>query len=982
MRKLFPILLAILLTGCATTKGNVALVVSPTKPQEQKTPSIQSIIQEQGEAVVLIVTYDNSGNVLKLGSGFFVRADGVLITNYHVIEDAYSAVIKLTDGKVFDDVSIIDFNAEWDIAVLKVKGSGFSTVKLGNSDNVQTGQKIVVIGNPEGLQNTVSDGLISSIRKIEPQDNDYVFQISAPISMGSSGGPVYNMNGEVIGISALILETGQNLNFAIPIKFALPLIEKTSRKDLAVLTKELTEKAIGEYIRNQQTSTEFKPEETIFEEALQYYQQANEKSGNYMGVFGTANQEAIEFLKKAVNVDPNYHAAHYVLCLSYKLVNQLDLAEKELLIANSLKPLFAYGHVELGEVYYKLGNLAKAKSELEIGIKLKPDYPYAFFLLGKAYRDNKEYKNAIEYFNRANELIESGYSKALFEMAMIYSEMREFGNALDTLRRIEYFYSDDEGLNKGLELYGTFYESNKKNPVFLQNYAYIYFLKDDYENAIKYFTKSLEIYKSNFKCNYELGISYKNLPIDFNLDEDSYNRIYVQNMKKAGEYLSKAIQETPLKYNVLISLAELYETYSYPEKNDEKAISLYKMAIELKPLNTELYLNVSNLYKNIKKYSEAKQFAYKAISLNDKIPSAYVTLGDIYKEEKDFNKAIENYNKSLELDKSSAYILYKIGRIYEEQEQFSDALTKYQEAYEKSKSNKFLRSLYLKDIATIYIKQEKYLDAIDTYKKILNDDPNDSDALFYLAFTYSQNNQLEKAIETYNKVIEITPNESSAHYNLGLAYLRLGKEEDNEKILNHFKKYLELTKDIKGKEENRKFAMSQIAKIEFPLKLSKLKRQGGDIGVIASLLLIVEEYNTGNNKLINGIKETKYEDYQNIVSPDVYVAENLFESLKIDISKIKTNDQEIQSVIDGYEKAISLRIEGIKLISQAYYTKKIDYKGEYEKGRAKIQIADNNFLEALKDLQQLVKKYKEHFSEYDIEVLSDDINYYATKYKD
>jgi S1-C subfamily serine protease len=73
-----------------------------------------------------------------------VKQDGVFITNYHVIEDAYSATIKLIDGTVFDDISLIDFNAEWDVAVLKAKGVGFPTVRLGSSDSVQTGQRIGV----------------------------------------------------------------------------------------------------------------------------------------------------------------------------------------------------------------------------------------------------------------------------------------------------------------------------------------------------------------------------------------------------------------------------------------------------------------------------------------------------------------------------------------------------------------------------------------------------------------------------------------------------------------------------------------------------------------------------------------------------------------------------------------------------------------------------------------------------------------------
>ena len=184
MKILTLILMISLITGCTAVKKASLPLVGASKGFEEKILPIKNIIQEQGKAVVLIVTYDEFGKALKLGSGFFVSSDGVLVTNYHVIEGAYSAAITLTDGRVLNEISVIDINPEWDITILKVKGSDFPAVKIGNSDNVQTGDRIVVIGNPEGLQNTVSDGLISSIRNLEVID--YVFQISAPISPNES----------------------------------------------------------------------------------------------------------------------------------------------------------------------------------------------------------------------------------------------------------------------------------------------------------------------------------------------------------------------------------------------------------------------------------------------------------------------------------------------------------------------------------------------------------------------------------------------------------------------------------------------------------------------------------------------------------------------------------------------------------------------------------------------------------------------------
>jgi len=142
-----------------------------------------------------------------------------------------------------------------------------------------------------------------------------------------------------------------------------------------------------EYLKEQKTSTELSPEKTISKEAFRYYKQALEKKGIGFEFSGTpeqeivevvdviliekprvqpedlpATEEAIKLLKKAIEADPYYHAAHYELGLSYRLIGQLEIAEKELFIASSLKPLFSAGHTELGEVCQELGKLMSFKN--------------------------------------------------------------------------------------------------------------------------------------------------------------------------------------------------------------------------------------------------------------------------------------------------------------------------------------------------------------------------------------------------------------------------------------------------------------------------------------------------------------------------------------------------------------------------------------------------------------------------------------------
>lgn len=181
------------------------------------------IVNNYAKAVVLVLSTNQDKGDVWLGSGFIVDPKGIVITNYHVIKAASNTIIRLFDGNVFNEISIIEADAMRDIAVIKINGHNLPVIKLGNSDVANIGEPIVVIGNPMGLENTVSDGLISGIRKID--EKYYLHQISAPISSGSSGSPVFNMKGEVSGIATASIIDGQNLNFSIPINYAKSLIK-------------------------------------------------------------------------------------------------------------------------------------------------------------------------------------------------------------------------------------------------------------------------------------------------------------------------------------------------------------------------------------------------------------------------------------------------------------------------------------------------------------------------------------------------------------------------------------------------------------------------------------------------------------------------------------------------------------------------------------------------------------------------------------
>jgi hypothetical protein len=161
----------------------------------------------------------------------------LLLTNFHVVENAELVGVKLPkDSDIFWAKAARGFELDNDLAVLSVELQAHTirTLRLGDSDSVRVGEPIVVVSNPEGLEQTVSNGLIGGIREL---DGRKLFQITAPVSEGSSGGPVFNDRGEVIGVVVASLESGQNLNFAIPINYAKPLLDSPTATPISALPK-------------------------------------------------------------------------------------------------------------------------------------------------------------------------------------------------------------------------------------------------------------------------------------------------------------------------------------------------------------------------------------------------------------------------------------------------------------------------------------------------------------------------------------------------------------------------------------------------------------------------------------------------------------------------------------------------------------------------------------------------------------------------
>ena len=186
----------------------------------------RQVAKDTFPSVVLLVMEDERGQAVSLGSGFFVK-EGVVASNFHVVEKSARGYAKLVGQKTKFNISgVVGLDAAHDLVLLAVDDAKAPVLKLSDSGKVAVGDEVFAVGNPQGLEGTFSQGIVSSIRQFETNS---LLQITAPISPGSSGGPVLDAQGQVVGVAVATYKGGQNLNFAIPVKYVAELLTNTSK---------------------------------------------------------------------------------------------------------------------------------------------------------------------------------------------------------------------------------------------------------------------------------------------------------------------------------------------------------------------------------------------------------------------------------------------------------------------------------------------------------------------------------------------------------------------------------------------------------------------------------------------------------------------------------------------------------------------------------------------------------------------------------
>jgi len=369
-RSLFPLALILLISSLAFAqdKENLPTLVKRVKP-----------------SVVAIATYDANGEPLMTGSGFFLRP-GQVVTNMHVVRGAVRAEIKTLDGKgkMFPVNGTLAADEEGDLALLSVEMplERSRATELA-SDLPDEGEPIFVIGNPLKLEGSVSDGIVSAVREVP---NSYrIIQITAPISHGNSGSPVFNLKGEVVGVVTIKVTNGQNINLAI----AAARVAQLTPGKLQPLS-ELGAKSKSDIA------------ESLYRSGLDSLW-----LGNY--------DNAVGYFENAANKNPK--RAEAWVQVGYCKVKQGKNGEaiRAYLQALQLKPGDAEIHNKLGDAYYYAGRLREAIESYTEAASLRPDWAEAFYNLAIAYSESGNPGMAATEAQKLQKLDQKLYEKYLRE---------------------------------------------------------------------------------------------------------------------------------------------------------------------------------------------------------------------------------------------------------------------------------------------------------------------------------------------------------------------------------------------------------------------------------------------------------------------------------------------------------------------------------------------------------------------------------------
>jgi tetratricopeptide (TPR) repeat protein len=393
---------------------------------ELSTGHIAPLVKKIQPAVVTIIAYDVNRKVSNLGSGFFIDKKGYLITNYHVLEGSYAADVKTYDGKEYPIELVVAENKPSDVIKVwvNIPESSIRWITVTEKEP-SIADRVVVVGSPLGLEQTVSEGIISAVRELPIVGK--VFQLSAPISPGSSGSPVVNMRGKVVGVASFQTTRGQNLNFAVSGKGVLDLKPSKTSKTLSEWTYAIKMKSprLAEKLCKEGFNFSIRGE---FKDALNYFKEATEKSPDdtvaWYGLGGCYDgldqpEQALEAYKQVIRLDPKNAAPYFNLARYYRKLGRYEKAIETYYQAIETDPDHAPSYFDLGMVYGKLEEFKNGEEAFKQVLRINPDHAPTHFYMGLTYNNLGRYDAAVTSYTKALK-IEPDSAAILYNLGIAY----------------------------------------------------------------------------------------------------------------------------------------------------------------------------------------------------------------------------------------------------------------------------------------------------------------------------------------------------------------------------------------------------------------------------------------------------------------------------------------------------------------------------------------------------------------------------------
>ena len=416
------------------------------------------VYEQAARSTVVVENIDAKGKAQSMGSGV-VLPDGDVVTNCHVVKGFSRLKVRIGSKEHSATLRYSDWDR--DACSLSIAGLGASAVVVGSTKTLKVGAKVYAIGAPKGLELTLSDGIVSSLREVE--GGQYI-QTTAAISPGSSGGGLFDENGALIGLTTFYLAEGQNLNFAVPVEWVKELpkrqasLPKAGQSSLSWLNRAIELQA-GE---NHNAS---------IEHCLNWTKAQPESAYSWFSL-GSAYlkskdfNRSIEAYLQALRIQPEWHHTWSVLGSLYALIGQEKKAIDAFSESLRINPENAVDWRELGRALASNNKATKAIDAIQHALKIDPDDAESWSLLGGAYILADQRAKAIEAYQQSLRLKPEN-PDALIQLGLAYGSGRQYAKAIEAFQQalrinpknaeawyyLGFVYSSSGRRDKALEVY-------------------------------------------------------------------------------------------------------------------------------------------------------------------------------------------------------------------------------------------------------------------------------------------------------------------------------------------------------------------------------------------------------------------------------------------------------------------------------------------------------------------------------------------------